>query len=325
MREHGRVVALAARLGTVRCDAVRAFVWLDAHARLHFELPEQDDSALPLDAWIALIAPEDRLRVHALLHSSHSPDSTESVTVQVPISRSQRRVLDLSFRVAPAGGLVGACRDVTREHSIETVRSQKLAADRANQAKSEFMSQVSHELRTPLNAILGFAELMMLDRGDPLPPVEQDRLQVLHQSGQRLLGLIDQLLQISRIEQGKVVLRRRSVHALGLVHRCVAAMQVLAAQRGIEIEIDTLDATGGISVRSDPDALEQVVINLLSNAIKYNRDGGRVRVRLRGGVDCEITVDDTGVGLSDSQLACSSPSTGSRPARRAFRAPAWDW
>jgi CheY-like chemotaxis protein len=211
-------------------------------------------------------------------------------------------VLELSIRSTPAGDLIGACRDVTREHSQATLRRQKLAADRANQAKSEFMSQVSHELRTPLNAILGFAELMMLDADDPLSAAQRARLLVLRQSGQRLLELIDQLLQIARIEQGKTVLHRRSVHVLTLLQRCVAPLEVLAAQRGIELELDVDETGAGMSVRADPSALEQVVTNLLSNAIKYNRDHGHVLVRLRAGEDGEITVEDTGVGLTDSQL-----------------------
>jgi CheY-like chemotaxis protein/two-component sensor histidine kinase len=124
---------------------------------------------------------------------------------------------------------------------------------------------------------------------------------VLQQSGQRLLGLIDQLLQIARIERGKTALRRKSINVLSVVQRCANAVDVLAQHKGIEIEIDA-EGAEDMSVRADPDALDQVITNLLSNAIKYNRDNGRVRVRVRGGDDGVITVDDTGTGLSDSQL-----------------------
>ena len=303
LREHWRVVAHAAGLGTLKCDPEGGTVHLDATAAAQFGVADAPADALPLDSWLSLIDAEDRLRVHALLHSQVPADERESVAVRVPApAPAKARIVELSFCTAPDGRtLIGASRDITRERSLEEMRRQKIAAERANQAKSEFMSQVSHELRTPLNAILGFAELMTIDSADPLSAAQQDRLIVLQQSGQRLLGLIDQLLQIARIERGKTALRRKSINVHSLVQRCVNAVDVLAQHKGIEIEVEA-DGAGDMSVRADPDALEQVITNLLSNAIKYNRDNGRVRVRLRAGDDGVITVDDTGTGLSDSQL-----------------------
>ena len=299
-REHWRLVALAAELGSVRWYLDRDFVHLDAEAATQFGVAAPDGVGMPSEAWLAGLANEDQLRVRTLLQQGPPADENESITVRTLAARP--KVLELTFRSAPDGRtLVGASRDVTREHSLDVLRQQKLAAERASQAKSDFMSQVSHELRTPLNAILGFAELMLLDAADPLSTAQSERLAVLQQSGQRLLGLIDQLLQTARIEQGKMALRRKSVHVYALVQRCVVAMEVLAAQRGIAIEVDAGDATD-MHVRADPDALEQVITNLLSNAIKYNRDQGRVRVRLRSREDGELTVDDTGEGMSDSQL-----------------------
>jgi signal transduction histidine kinase/CheY-like chemotaxis protein len=298
--EHWQAVALATGIGTVRWDVERELVQLDHAAATQFGVPDKFLYPLPQEEWLALIAPEDRLRAHALIDSDLR-EGTEELALRVGPG-SKPRLLQLQMRAAKGGRLlVGASKDVTREHSMEEMRRQKLAAERANQAKSEFMSQVSHELRTPLNAILGFAELMAIDSADPLSELQQERLAVLRQSGQRLLGLIDQLLQIARIEKGKLNLRRKTVAVLPVIQRCTAALNVLAAQKGIEIELDA-EGAEDMSVRADPDALEQVVTNLLSNAIKYNRDNGRVRVRMRAGKEGEITVDDTGKGLSDSQL-----------------------
>jgi CheY-like chemotaxis protein/nitrogen-specific signal transduction histidine kinase len=190
----------------------------------------------------------------------------------------------------------------TEAQNIEEVRRQRIAAERASLAKSEFMSQVSHELRTPLNAILGFAQLMAMDNVEPLVGKQQERLQILHQSGLRLLSLVDQLLQIGKIEQGKVSLRPRAVNVYALARRCVDALAPMASERDVAIEIDVVGAETA-AVRADSNALEQVLVNLLSNAIKYNRHGGRVTLRYRAEDGGEITVEDTGPGLTASQMA----------------------
>jgi CheY-like chemotaxis protein len=211
--------------------------------------------------------------------------------------------LEYSFRVdSDSRQIVGTCRDVTAAQNIEEVRRQRIAAERASLAKSEFMSQVSHELRTPLNAILGFAQLMAMDNDEPLVGKQQERLQILHQSGLRLLSLVDQLLQIGKIEQGKVSLRSRAVNVYSLVRRCIDALAPMAAERDVAIQVDVAGSDTA-AVRADSNALEQVLVNLLSNAIKYNRHGGRVTLRYRAEDDGEITVDDTGPGLTASQMA----------------------
>jgi CheY-like chemotaxis protein len=163
------------------------------------------------------------------------------------------------------------------------------------------MSQVSHELRTPLNAILGFAQLMAMDHARPLDAAHQERLQMIQHSGRRLLGLIDQLLQVTQIEQGKRALRAKSVNVHALVKRCIDALQIMALERGVDIEVD-VERPERSAVRADPDALEQVLANLLSNAIKYNREHGRVRIGFRACEAGELSVEDTGKGLSESQL-----------------------
>jgi CheY-like chemotaxis protein len=142
---------------------------------------------------------------------------------------------------------------------------------------------------------------MEMDPHAPLPVVHRERLDVVQHSGRRLLGLIDQLLQIGKIEQGKKALKPKSVNVQALAKNCVDALQVAARDRSIGIEID-IEQPETSSVRADPEALEQVLTNLLSNAIKYNREQGRVRIRFRAADEGEITVDDTGKGLTDSQL-----------------------
>ena len=303
LRERISLVETAAELGIIDYDPYGQLILLVAAAAALHGITAVDAGSMTLDAWLALLAQEDQLRAYTLLRSGVPNGRTERMTVRLPrVDPRKPRLLELSLRAAPRGQrLIGTCRDVTRERSQEALRRQKAAAERANQAKSEFMSQVSHELRTPLNAILGFAQLMAMDQARPLDTAHQERLQMVQHSGRRLLCLIDQLLEVTRIEQGKRTLRVISVNVRRLVKRCVDALQIMALERGIDVEVD-VERPERSAVRADPDALEQVLTNLLSNAIKYNRECGRVRIGFRIGEAGELSVEDTGKGLSESQL-----------------------
>ncbi len=207
------LAASAAGLGLVVVDRQSREVRLDAAAAGQLGLVASD-TVLPVDDWLELLATEDRLRAFALLIETH-PDAQKTHSLAVRSERREGRIartLELSFRGSADGTRwVGASRDVTQERSLEELRRKKLAAERANKAKSEFMSHVSHELRTPLNGVLGFAQLMLLEKDNPLTGEQLKRAEVLMYSGQRLLGLIDQLLEIARIEQGRRSIRVRSV------------------------------------------------------------------------------------------------------------------
>lgn len=302
-RERVKAAQTAAEFGIIEFDTFDQTVRLDEAAAALHGLPNQQVHALPLVSWAALLVPEDQRHAQALLNAPVTAGQTERLTVRLvgPDPRKPR-LLELSLRTAPGrDSLVGACRDVTRERSLEALRRQKLAAERASQAKSEFMSHVSHELRTPLNAILGFAQLMTMDQREPLAKAHRERLEMVQHSGQRLLGLIDQLLQITRIERGKAALQSKSVNVRVVVRHSIDTLELLALERGVDIAID-IDRPELSAVRADPAALEQVLTNLLSNAIKYNRDGGRVRISFRAGEMGQIVVDDTGKGMSESQL-----------------------
>lgn len=152
-----------------------------------------------------------------------------------------------------------------------------------------------------MNAILGFAQLVAADADHPLHPVQRERLEVLRQSGARLLGLIDQLLQIGRIESGERTLSLMPVSVHDMVHGCVKELHPMAIERDVALELD-IEASTNAAVVADPNALAQVLSNLVSNAIKYNRPGGRVRIRFRAVEDGQLTVDDTGAGMSESEL-----------------------
>lgn len=301
---HWRMVALVAGFGTLRVDLPGGQVFLDAVAAAHHGMAQRGAVQLPLAFWISLFSEADQLRLHALVQSVPNSLDTKDLAVRLPwpVGRDPSTI-ELRFQEdADNGHLVGTCRDVTEAQNIEEVRRQRIAAERASQAKSEFMSQVSHELRTPLNAILGFSQLMAMDSDEPLVGKQQERLQILHKSSLRLLALVDQLLQVGKIAQGKIAVRVRAVNVYALARRCVEVLAPMASERNVAIQIDVAEPETA-AVKADSGALEQVLTNLVSNAIKYNRHGGKVTLAYRVRDGGELTVDDTGAGLTSSQMA----------------------
>ena len=207
-------------------------------------------------------------------------------------------------------GVLAIARDVTERKRNEQalqetnteLASAKSAAEEANLAKSDFLSSMSHELRSPLNAILGFAQLMEL--ASPLPTDSQkESIAQILQAGWHLLKLINEILDLSVIESGKVSLSTESVSLAEVMSECQAMMEPQAQQLGIGMTFPRFD--NPFFVSADRTRLKQIVINLLSNAIKYNKEQGTVVV------DCttstpgftRISVKDTGAGLSPEKLA----------------------
>jgi PAS domain S-box-containing protein len=183
----------------------------------------------------------------------------------------------------------------------ERAAEDKEAAERANQAKSEFLSRVSHELRTPLNSILGFAQLMAMDHDHALQPEQLRRLAGVQRAGSHLLDLIDEVLDLTRIERGSVDLPLQAVDLAAALAAALRLLQPLAARHGVELPDEPLVSCW---VQAEGRALEQVLMNLLSNAIKYNRAGGRVLLALATEASrVQLSVIDEGEGLTPSQQA----------------------
>ena len=207
-------------------------------------------------------------------------------------------------------GVFAAARDVTErkrfEHALQEsnveLESAKSTAEKANLAKSDFLSSMSHELRSPLNAILGFAQLM--ESASPPPTVSQTKsiAQIL-QAGWYLLKLINEILDLSGIESGQMSLSKEMVSLSDLMSECRAMMEPQAQQRGIRMTFPVFESP--LYVNADMTRLKQIVINLLSNAIKYNREGGTVVVECTANAASRVrlSVRDTGAGLSPEKLA----------------------
>ena len=194
-------------------------------------------------------------------------------------------------------------RDSTEKKYVETeLRQAKVVAEKANLAKSEFLSSMSHELRTPLNAILGFAQLIESGK-PPLEPLQQRNIEQILKAGWYLLDLIDEILDLAVIESGKLALSMEAVSLAAVLRECAAMVEPQARGHAIDVTFTPFDASCFVS--GDHTRVKQVLINLLSNAIKYNRAGGTVTVTcsLRPMDRVRISVHDSGIGLAPGQLA----------------------
>jgi len=191
--------------------------------------------------------------------------------------------------------------EIVRRTEVEAeLRLAKEAAEQANRAKSHFLANMSHELRTPLNAIIGFSELMVhgVVQGPKLTEYAHD----INTSGQRLLTILNDILDMARIDAGAVTLAENDLLLGDVVEAAVAEIRDMRDARGKRIAFDRANAA--VMVRGDDKRLRQILVNLLSNAVKFTGDGGRIAVRIErveDGVD--IAVSDDGIGIPDDKIA----------------------
>jgi PAS domain S-box-containing protein len=206
-------------------------------------------------------------------------------------------------------GVFAAARDVTErkqfEHALQETNSAletaREGAEKANRAKSEFLSSMSHELRTPLNAVLGFAQLMASEVPPPAAHQQRSIDQIL-KGGWYLLRLINEILDLAMIESGKVTMSQESMSLGEVLQDCKGMIEPQAAKRGITLTLPKFDQP--LYVHADRTRVKQVMINLLSNAVKYNTAGGSVTVQCSVSEQhrVRICVKDTGAGLAADQI-----------------------
>lgn len=213
-------------------------------------------------------------------------------------------------------------RDVSEQQAARQEREARQALELSSRAKTDFLSRMSHELRTPLNAVLGFAQLMSIDTSHTLDIENQARVKHIEKAGTHLLALVNDVLDLSMVESGRLSLSLETVDARVVAEEALAVVAPLARDGDITLETSlTHRAVGartspfheeraaridafGVWILADRVRLRQVLINLLSNAIKYSPKGGRVRLSLQPTGDvCQVIVADTGVGMTAEQLA----------------------
>ena len=252
--------------------------------------------------FIDFVHPEDRERTLAeAAKLAETGTDTLSFENRYRTNTGAYRWLEWNARpIAEHEALFAVARDVTdRKAADEALRAARDEADRANLAKSDFLSRMSHELRTPLNAILGFGQLLEMNE---LGAHDRESVGQILAAGHHLLSLIDEVLDISRIEAGTMRMSVEAVDVVSALGEMVGLMGPVAADQGIDIVFEP-GTPGECYVLSDRQRLRQVVLNLVSNAVKYNRPGGSVTIafeRSEGRV--RITVADTGPGIAADKL-----------------------
>jgi PAS domain S-box-containing protein len=253
--------------------------------------------------YIELVAPDERERTLATEATLKKTGKlTDFVNRYIRKDGTRVAVLWSATWSESARTFFGVAHDVTERAKMEkALEEAKDEADRANRAKSEFLSRMSHELRTPLNAILGFGQL--LERQNPTP-TQRTRVQHVVNAGRHLLGLINEVLDISRIEAGRMQLSLEPVCVAEAIQETLDLMRPLAGGRQIQLIADVdLDAT--VHVLADRQRFKQVLINLLTNGVKYTPVSGKVTVScpVNGSDKLRIRVADTGPGIAKEKLA----------------------
>jgi PAS domain S-box-containing protein len=220
--------------------------------------------------------------------------------------------IELAISVVPSAGprtWIAVARDITERKRAEAVRLQNLAVEEqnrrileANRLKGEFVANMSHELRTPLNAIIGFADLIHSGKAGPLSAVHEEYLGDILTSSRHLLQLINDVLDLAKVESGKMEFRPESVDTLALVEDVRTVLRGLAGSKRINVDVHVDPIVSGVVV--DPVRVKQILYNFLSNAIKFTPDGGRVSVRVvpEGNDAFRIDVEDSGVGIRTEDL-----------------------
>jgi PAS domain S-box-containing protein len=288
-------------------DAQHRFVYQSEQIRKFGQDPGNRLGRTRIDLAAEMQNEPEKWREHVAVLNAHEP--FRNFVYARHISADPQHIVSLSGNPVfdPAGrflGYRGTARNITEEVLAErSLRAAKAAAESANLAKSHFLANMSHELRTPLNAILGFAEL--LERGvvGPLPPRGQEYAGLIRQSGAHLLEVVNGLLDLARIDAGKLELQEeRGVDPRRLIEQCVRLVERQADEAGLHLSVEIADPVPLLV--ADRTRLTEILLNLLSNAIKFTEPGGSISIALRrrteGGVLFEVR--DTGIGMSESEI-----------------------
>lgn len=304
LRRANERIALAthgAGIGTWEHDLVTDTVQWDAQMfRLRGLDPDGGGDAKRLR--IELAHPEDLPRIQAVNDESVRDRRmcTYEFRVRLP-DGSYRWLASRSVPQLDSRGdvvrQVGVNWDIHERMTAEAERQDRLVAQRESEAKSQFLARMSHELRTPLNAVLGFAQLLEL--GGRLDDEQLEKLGHIHGAGEHLLALINDVLDLSSLDQGQMKIDLQAVPLADVAREALPIVQSLVRRHDVGIALGPLDGVA----RGDRTRIRQVLINLLTNAIKYNRPQGQVTVTSRVTDDAvELTVGDTGRGMTPQQL-----------------------
>jgi PAS domain S-box-containing protein len=264
------------------------------------------------------VAGPSRHALEAALSVSRTGPAGCSLEISVGTPAGDERILRAEVRPHPTAGgdsVLLALTDITAQRrseaelararevlaGAEAARIAQAAAEMANRSKTAFLARMSHDLRTPLNAVMGFSELLQLNRAAMALPDVASQVRHIHDAGKHLLAMIDEVLDLTRVESGEVQVAMERLALGALLDGCMTLVAPFAAARGVTLQGPAPGPDQ--DVLGDPTRLRQVLMNLFSNAVKYNREGGSVEVQVHGDADrVAIAVRDTGPGLAPEQV-----------------------
>jgi PAS domain S-box-containing protein len=305
LRLHGRALAASGTGMMIFRSTDRVIEYANAAFAEIVGLPQ---AAIPGECWPLLVQGENDADGWGLLHDGLALGAERHAVVEALTRRGRRLWCDIF--ISPVRSETGevthyvtAISDVSDQVNLEAALTRaKEVAEQASQAKTRFLSHVSHELRTPLNAIEGFAQLLDSDPEAPLDDSQQDSIKRILGAGWLLRELIDDVLDLSRIESGRLELKPERIDVVALIRECLAYVAPQAEARALQL-IDLSAACERRTLHVDARRFRQVLINLLTNAVKYNRPGGHVTVtcQLLEQNVLRIAVSDTGIGIPQAK------------------------
>lgn len=316
-----RAVTEAVNDNLFMVDAAGRLVWWNRHAEVSTGRSAQELRGQPASE---LFDERDRAAVAEavarVLRDGQGVVEARLLTVAGPVDHQFNgvRVLDAQGRLL---GIASSGRDISERkrneaalrrlneeleervaHRTTQLLAAKDEAERANLAKSDFLSRMSHELRTPMNAVLGFAQLLEMDGAHALSDEQRDFARHIRRAGDHLLDLINDVLDLAQVEAGKLSVRLEPVSLAGVINESLELVGDRARSRGISLAVQPNDRS--VQVLADRTRLKQVILNLLSNAVKYNREHGSVTLAWSAhGGQLRLGITDTGPGLTEEQLA----------------------
>jgi signal transduction histidine kinase len=300
------LAAQAAGIGLFVWNPQSDVVDLDLRARILYGL--DPDTPVPRSVLQAKMHPEDRDDFSRLQKSAVNGGETLRARYRIVRADASIRYLDAVGMLRPGpqptdpGQMFGVLRDVTDEVAASRLQLERDAAERSARARSEFLSRLSHELRTPLNAVLGLAQLLEIDKVEPLGAAQRERVLQILQSGWHLLHLVDDVLDITRIDSGVLAVRSVPTDLRAVLRASLSLVEPERAR--CNVRIDDRWPRAVPAALADPQRLQQVLVNLLSNACKYNRPQGVVRLSFaEAGNELLIGVADQGPGIEPTERA----------------------
>ncbi|MCK4840047.1 MAG: PAS domain-containing protein, partial [Desulfobulbaceae bacterium] len=276
-------------------------------------------------AFLEIIHPEDRESVQNAVRAALDGNIPYNVEHRIVRPDGTERIVGETAKIERDKDgspllMIGTVQDITEIQKIEELlykyqdhleervcertselQKAKEQADRANEAKSTFLASMSHELRTPMNSIIGFSQLLDIDEGEPLSINQKKHLQRILQSGEHLLQLINEVLDLAKIESGGLEMSIESFDMCSVIHESVELLSPVAASQNIEILLDEPDKS--IFIEADRNRFRQIILNLLTNAIKYNKPGGGVSLFCeKSDKNIRLIVADTGPGIPQEKM-----------------------